>query len=86
MTGINLNVQNSYAAVFSASQPKSAATNSNLSTASDNVLSASNGTAPGEQVTFSQEALELLKKEPIDSGSQLVTPASNGFGVRPPSP
>lgn len=92
MTGINLNIQNSYAALYSTSK----AQGGNLAgSASDLVTPASN---PGERLTLSAEAIALSQQTestvppeqtPLGGGPGIrppaVTPLGGGPGIRPPA-
>jgi hypothetical protein len=78
MTGINFNVQNSYAALYTTSQPKLAEATSSISAPK------TSESFSGEKLTLSTQAIELFQQEQKNSDSQQVSPASNGFGVRPP--
>jgi|GEM_PF-5535561 len=77
MTGVNLNVQNSYAALYSMSPTQ---TNSPLPTG-DTEASA---TSLGEKLTLSAEAIALSQQsfEPADPKEE--TTLGSGGGIRPP--
>ena len=82
MTGINFNVQNSYAALYTATQaqPNSSPQATNVGS---NVDSAN--TIQGEKLTLSDEAIALLQEAQKNVDAPVFTPASNGFGLRPPA-
>lgn len=80
MTGINLNVQNNYAALYSASSQQAI----NQATPADTLPTRSNLTDSGEKLTLSTAAIQRLQQEQQDTDSQINSPASNGFGLRPP--
>jgi hypothetical protein len=80
MTGINLNVQNSYAALYSASQTQTENSAGSASITKPTIAAAS----LGEKLTLSAEAiaLSLQTSSPIPTEE---TPLGGGPGVRPPS-
>ena len=77
MTGINLNVQNSYAALYTASQTQTDNSAGSASITKPTIAAAS----PGEKLTLSAEAI-ALSQQPVPT---VETPLGGGPGVRPPS-
>ncbi len=81
MTGINLNTQNSYAALYNSTQMQS---NSRLATASIVASPVDLGQNSGEQVTLSAEAIALSQQPPPFNPPVDEKPTGGGEGIRPP--
>jgi len=83
MTGINLNVQNSYAALYNTNltQPDNTTRATTESAVSE---TKSIAISRGEQLTLSAEAIALSQQtaEPTPTSEQ--TPLGGGAGIRPP--
>ncbi len=81
MTGINLNIQNSYASLYNSTQIQS---NSRVATSSIVTDLADLGTNRGEQMTLSAEAIALSQQTPVPNSSVDEKPTGGGEGIRPP--
>jgi hypothetical protein len=84
MTGINFNVQNSYAALYNTNltQPDNttrATTESAVSEIKSTAISR------GEQLTLSAEAIALSQQTAEPTPPADVTPTGGGEGIRPPA-
>jgi hypothetical protein len=82
MTGINLNVQNSYAALYTTSQ-----TQTQTQTAQSTTTSATSDTTTirrGEQLTLSAEAIALSQQTFKPAAPTEETTLGSGGGIRPP--
>lgn len=84
MTGINLNVQNSYAAAYSA--PLTQTNNvPRTALASTGPESTETFAERGEKLTLSAEAIALSQQTPAEQTSPVnETPSGGGAGIRPP--
>ena len=83
MSGINLNVQNNYAALYNATQTQNNPRVANASVSAQSVDIAANR---GEQVTLSAEGIALSQQPPIPNTfvDETPTPTGGGEGIRPP--
>jgi hypothetical protein len=83
MTSVNLNVQNSYAALYSTSlaQTNNQPRNMNIGSAAE---TAANITGRGENLTLSAEAIALSQQTSEPTPPTEVTPLGSGTGIRPP--
>jgi hypothetical protein len=84
MTGINLNVQNSYAALYSASLEQTNNQPRNINTGSS-AENAANVIGRGENLTLSAEAIALSQQTSEPAPPTEVTPLGSGGGIRPPN-
>ncbi|MBU2278955.1 MAG: hypothetical protein KKB45_09135 [Gammaproteobacteria bacterium] len=82
MTGINLNVQNNYAALYNTPTPSTTVAEQKANP----LQQAQNTVNAGEKLTLSAQGIALLKQEQNDALPPVASIASNGFGLRPPSP
>ncbi len=83
MTGVNLNVQNSYAALYSTSMAPTSAPKSNGVNTEANA--AATTSVSGEKLTLSAEAIALSQQtsEPVNPPDD--TTLVGGGGIRPPA-
>jgi hypothetical protein len=84
MTSVNLNVQNSYAALYSTSlaQTNNQPRNINMGAAAETTA---NITGRGENLTLSAEAIALSQQTSEPTPPTEVTPLGSGGGIRPPN-
>jgi hypothetical protein len=78
MTGINLNVQNSYAALYNTSQTQTLQSNATSTAADSTVI------RRGEQLTLSAEAIALSQQTFQPAAPTEETTLGSGGGIRPP--
>ncbi len=78
MTGINLNVQNSYAALYNTTQTQTVQSTA-TSAASDTTA-----IRRGEQLTLSAEAIALSQQSFEPAAPTEETTLGSGGGIRPP--
>jgi hypothetical protein len=83
MTGINLNVQNSYAALYSTSQAQFSNRTSGASAGTTPETTAISG-GRGEKLTLSAEAIALSQQTTEPSVPTDETSLGAGAGIRPP--
>jgi hypothetical protein len=83
MTGINLNVQNSYAALYSTSLTATDNTTHNITNGTTSEVTSTIGR--GEKLTLSAEARALSQQSFKPTDTPPATTLGVGFGVRPPA-
>lgn len=84
MTGINLNVQNSYAALYNSNLTP--ADNTTRTRPESSVSETKNTTVNrGEQLTLSAEAIALSQQTTVPTPPTEETPLGGGPGIRPPA-
>lgn len=83
MTGINLNVQNSYAALYNTNLTH---TDNTTRTRTESSVSETKNTtlSQGEQLTLSAEAIALSQQTTVPIPPSEETPLGAGAGIRPP--